>query len=99
MDLKEGRVTLSEVDLHISELKERLRILQGSRTQLATEMCNYVLNSAAACDRDCCGSKPRKLAFGVLSCEKSPTGECVYNQYRDPEHDDCLFCHNSENNN
>lgn len=96
MDLKEGRLTLSEVDLHISELKERLRILQSSRTQLATEMCNYVLNSAPACDRDCCGATPRKLMFSIMLCEKSPIGAHVFSEYKDPEHENCLFCHVGE---
>lgn len=26
-------------------------------------------------------------------CPKSPTGHCVYDRYKDPVMDDCLFCH------
>lgn len=96
MDISEGRSTLVDLDVRISELQGRLRTLQSTRTQLATEMCNEVLNGAAACDRDCCGATPRKLMFGILDCEKSPIGVCVYSQYRDPEHENCLFCHKSE---
>lgn len=33
------------------------------------------------------------LYLGYWECPDSPTGRCIYNDKEDPEHDDCLFCH------
>lgn len=96
MDLIDSKKTLDDVDFHIRELEERLRILKRSRNQLAVGMCEYVLNSAPACDRDCCGATPRQLFMSVSPCDKSPIGTCVFSQLKDPAHDNCLFCHTSE---
>ncbi len=36
------------------------------------------------------------FSIGDWKCDKSPIGECVYDTVNDPYHDDCIFCHDSE---
>ncbi len=36
------------------------------------------------------------IAPGTCQCDESPIGSCVYNYFQDPCHEDCIFCHESE---
>jgi len=33
---------------------------------------------------------------GKCKCPSGPIGTCVYNYFEDPCHEDCIFCHESE---
>lgn len=87
---------LKSFDTRIRELETRARKLKGEKLNLMDALVSVALNSAPSCNRSCCGSMPRKFVFGSWDCEKSPTGQCVYNHNMDPAHDDCLFCHDPE---
>jgi hypothetical protein len=89
-------MNLQEMDTRIAQMEMELRLLKSNRRSVAIGMCNDVLNSAAACDRDCCGNVPRTLAITEQKCNKSPIGTCVFNQRRDPNHISCSFCGLSE---
>ena len=33
------------------------------------------------------------IVLGSWACHKGPVGLCVYDEFRDPQHDTCLYCH------
>jgi hypothetical protein len=46
-----------------------------------------------------CGNKLTSPLFRYVigdmwNCEKSPIGLCVYHHFKDPAHDQCMFCGN-----
>ena len=38
------------------------------------------------------GIKPENIHLGYWDCEESPTDRCIYDDLKDPYHDECLFC-------
>lgn len=43
------------------------------------------------------GVDPRNIIVpGTCQCPSGPIGTCVYNYFEDPCHEDCIFCHESE---
>jgi hypothetical protein len=36
------------------------------------------------------------IEIGSWICDQSPAGVCVYDDYMDPAHDDCLYCNHPE---
>ena len=38
------------------------------------------------------GKEEAELVLGSWKCEHSIIGKCVYDDYEDPAHDECIFC-------
>ena len=91
-----GKDLIKALDSRIQELWKRYRLLKSEKYNLMEVLVTSALNSAASCNRTCCGGMPRRLSYGSWDCEKSPTGSCVYNTDMDPAHDECLFCREPE---
>lgn len=96
-NVQDYKDTVKNFNEKIKELQDRISNLEEAKAAFMKGIVNYALNCADSAHRDCCGAKPRELAIPeTWECEKSPVGTCVYNDRKDPMHDDCLFCHDPE---
>lgn len=86
---------LAGLDSEIKELKAVLFNKENIRNSIAYTMVSHALNSAPASHRVCCGTRPIGIVHGTTTCDKSPTGVCVY-KVEDTPHSECLFCLISE---
>lgn len=82
---------LAQLDSKIGDLKGKLQEFESQRSSLAYAMVSHALNSAPASHRVCCGPKALSIAHGIMDCDTSPTGKCVYKAI-DQYHNECLFC-------
>ena len=94
---EQHKQTIANFDDRIEALEDRIHTLEEAKQAFMVSIANMELNSADAAHRTCCGSKPRDLVITqTWDCETSPIGYCVYEDTKDPMHDDCLFCHDPE---
>lgn len=89
------RTEVHGMEATLRDYKRELNLLMVTMVNDALDQKEGISNTCGSCG---CGPQhlSRRLVISHWDCSKSPIDTCVYELNKDPWHDECVFCGESE---